>query len=201
MSQYVNLGRDELFRLLGRSIQFADYIQTRGGQLRAAEQESLARVEFSVESAPELGTYAIRRDDAERLFSLSSKLSTFSLRATLLDLPHAYLLFSWMAFAPILLERPSALFSVLLAPFWAWFVLLCVVLAPLSDFGMGMWVWCLTAIGFAISVSIIQARRVGCFYIWHVVAACVWLYFGYSTGVGGWLESFAGGIDLPAPTD
>lgn len=198
MSQYVSLGRDELFRILGRSIEFADYVQTRGGELRSTELESLARVEFSVESAPELGSYAIRRDDAERLFSLSSKLSTFSLRATLLDLPHAYLLFSWMAFVPILLERPGAIFSVLLAPLWTWFVLLCLVLAPLSDFGMGIWIWCLTATGFAISVSIIQARRVRCFSVWHAVAACVWLYFGYSTGVIGWLETFAAA--LPAPT-
>ena len=55
MSQYVSLGRDELCRLLSRSIQFADYVQTRGGQLRSSELESLARVEFSVEAAPELG--------------------------------------------------------------------------------------------------------------------------------------------------
>lgn len=198
MSQYVSLGRDELCRILARSIQFADYVHTRGGQLCAAELESLARVEFSVESAPELGTYAIRRDDAERLFSLSSKLSTFSLRATLLDLPYAYLLFSWMAVVPFLLERPGAFISVLLAPLWAWFVLLCVVLAPLSDFGMGMWIWCLTATGFAISVSIIQARRVRCLSVWHLVAACVWLYFGYTSGVIGWLESFA--TELPGPT-
>lgn len=201
MSQYVSLGRDELCRLLSRSIQFADYVQTRGGQLRSSELESLARVEFSVEAAPELGCYSIRRDDAERLFSLSSKLTTFSLRATLLDLPHAYLLLSWMAFAPLLVERPSAFFSVLLAPLWAWFVLLCVVLAPLSDFGMGMWIWCLTATGFAISVSMIQARRVRCFSVWHLVAACVWLYFGYSTDVVGWLETFSTGTNgLPAPT-
>lgn len=197
MSQYVSLARNEICRLLSRSRRFADSVRSRGGRLHRSEIDSLDRVEASVASAPELPRYAICREDAEQLSALSSQLDTFSLRGTLLDLPHAYLLFSWLALALLLIDRPAVLPAFVLAPFWAWLVLICVLLAPLTDLGMGLWIWCLTAGGFAIALAIIQAWHVQCISFKHGIAACVWLYLGYSTNVVGWLDTFSAGDWLP----
>lgn len=189
MSQHVLLGRDEICRLLSRSIKVVDHIRTRGGRLRTADLDSLGRVEFCVATAPELGRYSIRRDDAERLCLLSAKLDSLILPANFHDLSLAYLVVSWMALVPMLLEKPVAILSVLAAPLWAWLVLLHIAVAPLFDFSMGLWMWCLTLAGFAIALSMIHSRKNRGFSAWHIIAACVWLYFGYSTGVVAWLEA------------